>query len=305
MKRDEIIHLWTKVFWQVYHHIKYNFWYLFQKWHLGAVCNKIFRASKFCLTEFSSQSSMKTLGSNIVFQPDDVKNSTWWGRRFWAVSMCRTSNYNCGQQDLDQVETTRNTTLGLSSEKSTLKQDRTKSPELRRIDLSDTPHTIMWKGFLPISCGIGENVQKSTKYGRRMENNYSFVWRIPEFSILSESPSFGSYSWRHHFWTSIGSSYCENSWRVWDRSCNSINYKINVYIVDCPEKPSGLRFMITKKSSGPVTNCSQNFKDQWKVNHVKKEKEVRVTTKLVLTLFSDPPQRASLCTQRTIPTHEM
>ena len=38
------------------------------------------------------------------------------------------------QQDLDQVENRRSTTLGLSSEKSNWGQDARKSPELRRID---------------------------------------------------------------------------------------------------------------------------------------------------------------------------
>ena len=35
---------------------------------------------------------------------------------------------------------------------------------------------------------------------------------------------------------------------------------------------------------GPVTNCSQNFKDQEEVNPMKKEKEARATRKLVLAL---------------------
>ena len=54
-----------------------------------------------------------------------------------------------------------------------------------------------------------------------------------------------------------------------------------------PEKLSVLlKFMITKKSSGPEANCLQIFKDQCKVNHAKEEKEVRVTRKLVPTLSS-------------------
>ena len=40
-------------------------------------------------------------------------------------------------------------------------------------------------------------------------------------------------------------------------------------------------FIVTKKSSGPVTNCSQNFKYQEEVNSMKKEKEPRASGKLV------------------------
>ena len=32
-----------------------------------------------------------------------------------------------------------------------------------------------------------------------------------------------------------------------------------------------MKFMITKKSSGPVTNCPQTFKDQEEVNSMKKK----------------------------------
>ena len=53
-----------------------------------------------------------------------------------------------------------------------------------------------------------------------------------------------------------------------------------------------MKFMITKKSSGPVTNCSQTFKDQEEVNSMTKKEEPRASRKLVLH------------TQRTIPTNE-
>ena len=213
-ERTKSICLWTKRYWQVYHLKKYNFWYLFQKWHLGALCNKIFRASKFCLTEFSSQSSMKTLGLNIVFQPDDVKHSTWRGRRFWAVGF-DVQNEQL-QLYVDQVETTRNTTLGLSSEKSTLKQDRTKSPELRRIDLSATPYTIMCKGFLPISCGIWGNVQKidqiRTTDGEQLllcvENTrvFDLIRKVKLWQLFLKAP-FLDQHWKFILWkflTSMG-----------------------------------------------------------------------------------------------------
>ena len=42
-----------------------------------------------------------------------------------------TNQFLCGQQDVDQVETRRSTTLGISSQKSNWKQDARKSPELR------------------------------------------------------------------------------------------------------------------------------------------------------------------------------
>ena len=94
--------------------------------------------------------------------------------------------------------------------------------------------------LLPTSCCSLEKVQSSTKWARRMVNNYSFVPRIFDFSRLSESPSFGSYSWRHNHWTNLGSSY----WWIHLRLSH-------------PEKLSVLWmiFMITKKSSGPLTNC--------------------------------------------------
>ena len=50
-RRDEIIYMWTKVCWQVYHHMKYNFWYLFRQGHLETVCKKILWISKRCPTE--------------------------------------------------------------------------------------------------------------------------------------------------------------------------------------------------------------------------------------------------------------
>ena len=42
-----------------------------------------------------------------------------------------------------------------------------------------------------------------------------------------------------------------------------------------------MKFMITKKNSGPVTDCSQTFKDQKEVNSVKKKEEPQQPRKLV------------------------
>ena len=63
-----------------------------------------------------------------------------------------------------------------------------------------------------------------------METNYPFVPSFFEFSILSENQCFGSYYRRHNHWTSFGSSYCENSWRIWNRNCDSINRKPREHI---------------------------------------------------------------------------
>ena len=66
-RRDQTIYLWTKVYWQVYRHMKYNFWHLLRRWDLETVCENILWTSKHCPTEFSFQNYVKTLGSNIVF----------------------------------------------------------------------------------------------------------------------------------------------------------------------------------------------------------------------------------------------
>ena len=123
--------------------------------------------------------------------------------------------------------------LLVSSEKSNWKQDARKSPELRRNDQSDTSDTIMWKDFLPISCGRREAVENSTKCRRRMEKIYSSVSRILEFSILSENQSIVGYSRRHHYWTSFRSSRCQNSWQILQRSCNSLDYKPRILNSRC------------------------------------------------------------------------
>ena len=86
-RRDEKIwDLWTKVHWQVWSRAKYNFWYLLRTWHLEIVCKKTFWA-KHCPTKFSSQSCVKTLGLNIVYQPGwstklDLTRTTVMGNLF-------------------------------------------------------------------------------------------------------------------------------------------------------------------------------------------------------------------------------
>ena len=91
------------------------------------------------------------------------------------------------------------------------------------------------KNLFPTSWCSWETVQNSTKWGR-MVNTYTLVPRTFDFSIPSESPSFGSYSWRHNHWTGFGSSSCENSSRIWNWSCDSIFCKANVHILRCKIK---------------------------------------------------------------------
>ena len=65
-----------------------------------------------------------------------------------------------------------------------------------------------------------------------------------------------------------------------------------------------MNFMITRKSSGPITNCSQTFKDQEEVSSMKKKEEPQASRKLVRALSAFLLQKASLYTQRTIPANE-
>ena len=54
-----------------------------------------------------------------------------------------------------------------------------------------------------------------------------------------------------------------------------------------------MKFMTTKKSSGPVTNCSQPFRSQKERDLMEKKEEPRAPRKLVLAPLSIPPPRAS------------
>ena len=74
-----------------------------------------------------------------------------------------------------------------------------------------------------------------------------------------------------------------------------------------------MRFMITKKSSGPATNRSQTFRDQKEVLHEKKERTNSIKETCALqsiketcaSLLSIPPTQASLHTKKEpFPTNE-
>ena len=60
--------------------------------------------------------------------------------------------------------------------------------------------------------------------------NYFSMPRMFKFLILSKNPTFGSCSRRYNYWTSSGSSYCENSWRIRKRKCNSTNLQTQGHI---------------------------------------------------------------------------
>ena len=55
--------------------------------------------------------------------------------------------------------------------------------------------------------------------------------RIFEHSSPSESPGVVRNSCRYKKWTNPGSSYCDNSWRVWNRSCNPITFESRKHVL--------------------------------------------------------------------------
>ena len=75
------------------------------------------------------------------------------------------------------------------------------------------------KSLIPASCDSRKLLHNSTR--RRI-----FTPLCREYSnsrVYPQNSSFGSYSRRYNYWTSHWSSRCENSWRTWNRSCDSIN----------------------------------------------------------------------------------
>ena len=167
----------------------------------------------------------------------------------------------------------------------------------------------MRKSLLPISCDSREAVQNSTRWSRRMGNNHSSMPGILNFSICSPNPK----SWQlfpkeqsYSHWTSLGSSNCENSWRIWNRSCDSINWWSCEHILRCDIQQRNraffflwMKFRITKKSSGPVTNCSQTFRDQKEVNVMVKKKKIQLQQGNLCGPWSVPQHK-----KKTIPTNE-
>ena len=147
-------------------------------------------------------------------------------------------------------------------------------------------HRTLWKSLFPTSCDRQEDVQNSTECRRRMVRKYSSVSRVFEFWFVSEIQCIGSYSRRHHHWTSPGSSLRKKSWRIWHRSCNSINCKPRIHNLRCDiqRKKSVLlmKFMITDRSSDPAMTCSQtctNQEEMKKVTRSRKETWAAPSTK--------------------------
>ena len=83
----------------------------------------------------------------------------------------------------------------------TLSQHLETKHELLSVGKEDTDDTIMWKSFIPTSC----NRLKVLLKNRPDEdgNSYSSAPRIFQVSILSKNKSFGSYSCRNIYWTSV------------------------------------------------------------------------------------------------------
>ena len=117
----------------------------------------------------------------------------------------------------------------------------------------------MWKSLLPGSYDSQEEVLNSTWRRRRLGDHYSSLQAIHIFQIFSWIPSCGSDSWRNNDWTSSWSSNREKSGRIWDRICDSISCQ-TIHILRCDiqrNRVLWMKFMTTKKSSGPVTNCAK------------------------------------------------
>ena len=120
----------------------------------------------------------------------------------------RTSQYCCGQKYFDQVKQEEEQLLVSLPTRAT----GNKMPE--RVQSFDL---LACKIQLTQPCGkrISNNLLqqgKSTKIDQMETTDGEqllFCAANIQFSILSESPSFGSYSWRHNYWTSSGSSHKE------------------------------------------------------------------------------------------------
>ena len=96
-----------------------------------------------------------------------------------------TSQFLCGQQDVDKFENGRNATLGVSSDNSNWKQDASQRVELRSTDKQNTVHIIVRKNFLTIQSDYWENVQRSTRTRTTVEERSLFyVWNTPFFDLF-------------------------------------------------------------------------------------------------------------------------
>ena len=88
--------------------------------------------------------------------------------------------------------------------------------------------------FLRISCDSCGEVQKFDQTGTADgEQSLLHCQEYSNFSIFPKIPSIGSYSRRHNCWTNVGRSNCEISWRMWDRSCDSVSCWSCEHILRC------------------------------------------------------------------------
>ena len=79
------------------------------------------------------------------------------------------------------------------------------------------------RSLIPVSCHSRKSLPISARWRRRIVTNHTFMQRIYFFSSLHTSQATGSYSSRHNCWTDLWGSNCENSWRTWSGSGDSIN----------------------------------------------------------------------------------
>ena len=124
--------------------------------------------------------------------------------------------------------------------------------------------------------------------------------RTIDFSILSKSPSFGSYSWKHHHWTSLGSSCCE--------IIDGYGIEVTTPSIANPTQTSDV--VISREAERFVNeiHCHEEelrssnellteLQGSEKSEPVKKAKEARATRKLVPTL-SAIRLKEHLCTYK-------
>ena len=126
-----------------------------------------------------------------------------------------------------------------------------------------------------------------------MVNNCFFVPRIFEFSILSESLSFGSSS-------NFGSSSFENSWWIWNRSCNSTiaNATCTSYVVISWEAERFVNEIHDHKEELRSSNeLLTELQGSVKSEPCEERKGSSHNKGTCVNSFSNPPQRASVRTK--------
>ena len=136
--------------------------------------------------------------------------------------------------------------VGVSSEPGNLE---TRCKEARDSECGKKIHMtqLCEKGPIPTSCDSRKFLQKIDRMRTTDVEQLFSVLRVFEFLTISENPQlwqlFPKAQSLDQFWKFI----CENSWRICDRSCNSINVKTPGHILcwlQYPEKLSALRVKI-------------------------------------------------------------